>query len=122
MDDKSYVGMTHCFFCGEPNGLLLDRRLKPTLPRNIGVVDMTPCNECKEWMKKGIICISIADDTSEDEMKGPIPNPRRTGQWAVIKEEAIRLIINGALLEHTLKERFMFITDSAWNKLMSQQH
>lgn len=112
-----YVGMTNCFYCNEPFGVVLDRRLRKTLPREIGPIDMEPCPKCKDWMSKGIILISIKDDTTEDEMKGPLPNPYRTGGWAVIKKKALEKVIAGEMLEFALKYRFLFICDSAWKEL-----
>lgn len=117
--NKSYVGMYQCFFCGENIGILMDRRLKNTIPMHAGILNMDPCDKCKEYMKHGIILISVEDSTTEEDMKGPIPNPHRTGGWAVVKEEAIkRLPLNNKkLVELALKHRFIFLTSSAWNQL-----
>lgn len=115
--EKSHVGMFNCFYCNEPMGVLLDRRLKKSLPMNCGAYDLTPCSKCEEWMKKGIILISIADSTTEEDMKGRLPNPYRTGGWAVVKQEVIENLFSGRHLEHALKHRFAFITDEAWDKI-----
>jgi len=119
MEDKSYVGMARCYFCGEPSTILLDRRLKDSLPHDAGVIDMQPCSKCAEYMKHGIILMSISDDTTEEQMKGPIPNPYRTGGWCVVKDEAVKRIFeeSSKILAFTLEHRFAFITDSAWNLL-----
>ena len=42
--NKSYVGMLNCPWCGEGTGVLLDRRLRNTLPRNNQ--DIKPCDKC----------------------------------------------------------------------------
>lgn len=34
MIDKSHVGMSNCYVCGEPSSVLLDMRLQNTLERN----------------------------------------------------------------------------------------
>ena len=114
-EEKSHVGMAKCFFCLEPGMILLDRRLKKSLPRDCGVVDMTPCSKCNDYMKQGIILISISDDTTKEDMKGPIPNPYRTGGWVVVKQEAVeRFGVGDALLDFAIKHRFAFIADAAW--------
>jgi hypothetical protein len=82
-------------------------------------------------MNQGIIVISIADDTTEEEMLGESiekygkkvgwrpPNPYRTGGWAVVKEEAVIEMTanNPSYQSFALEKRFMFITSSAWNML-----
>ena len=114
--EKSHVGYANCFFCGGPNEVLLDTRLKKTLTRNMGVLSMEPCPQCKEYMEQGIILMSISDDTSEEDMKGTIPNPHRTGGFAVITDEGLKNIMReSSILEFAFEHRFMFITDSAWN-------
>ena len=128
--EKSHVGMSNCYFCGKAGAtILLDRRLRPTLEREVGVIDMTPCSECSDYMKQGIIVMSIADDTTADEMKskeiekyGRVvghspPNPYRTGGWAVVKQEAVERFADGEYLDFAIQKRFMFITSSAWNML-----
>lgn len=129
--EKSYVGMSNCYFCGKPNQVLIDKRLRNTLTSNMGVIDMTPCSECDGHMRKGIIVISIADDTTAEEMKskkiekyGKVvgslpPNPVRTGGWAVITQEYAERITEGqpTYRKFALEKRFMFITSEAWNLL-----
>lgn len=115
--DKSYVGMTNCFFCNEPSMILLDRRLKNTLPRNCGVVDMTPCSKCDGYMQQGVILISISDDTTKEDMKGPMPNPYRTGGWVVVTREYVERAFSGSMLDFALSNKFMFITDEAWDAI-----
>ena len=115
--EKSHVGYNNCYFCGKINEILLDRRLRKTLHSNMGVMNMRPCNECAEYMEQGIILMSIRDSTTAEEMKGPIPNPYRTGGWIVIRQEALERIFQGEYLESALKHRFAFITDEAWDRL-----
>lgn len=117
--EKSYVGMTNCYFCGEGKDILIDRRLKNSLPQYVGVLDMEPCNKCKEYMEQGIIVMSIKDDTTPEEMGkgGTIPNPYRTGGWVVVKEEAVKNFLNGDMLDFALEKRFLFVVDSAWDML-----
>ena len=108
--ELSHVGMNTCYFCNEPSEVLLDRRLKKTLPRNIGVMNMRPCTKCEDLMKQGILLISIKNDTQG-------PNPYRTGGWVIIKQEAVERMFNGDFLKFALEHRFMFINDEAWDAM-----
>jgi len=105
VEDKSYVGMRTCFFCGEVKDLILDRRLKNSLPKE-ACYDKEPCDKCKGYMNQGIIFISIRDGEPQSD------NPFRTGRWFVVKEEAVRRMpLNADLLEHILKKRITFVED-----------
>jgi len=109
MAEKSYVGMTQCFYCGEPSGLVLDTRLRDRFERNVGVVDMTPCNKCAELMKMGIMIISVRSGESGK-------NPYRTGRMAVIKDEAFRdMLPDGELRDDILASRWTFMDDETWD-------
>ena len=104
-EDKSYVGMMNCFFCNKPKGVILDRRIRETLPKN-AVYDKEPCDECKELMKSGIIIISVRDGESGD-------NPYRTGFWCVVKEQMIKDLISDEQFKNDiLNKRVLFIEDS----------
>lgn len=109
--EKSHVGMMVCFFCNEPSGVVLDRRLRKTLPRQ-AVYDHHPCQKCEGYMKQGIIFISVRDGESGS-------NPYRSGGWWVIKEEAVRKMFghNEDLLGRILQYRFTFIPDEACKQL-----
>jgi hypothetical protein len=74
-EEKSYVGMQMCPICKkEATGILMDRRLKASLPRqSLGV---EPCDKCrKKYLKNGILMI----------------NPY-TGSLVVIRESAFKRI------------------------------
>lgn len=110
--EKSYVGMTQCFFCHEPKDIVMDTRLRKRFDRLVGVADMNPCQKCKEYMQQGIIMISARDDDIGNQ------NPYRTGGWAVVSEEVLSKIITPPeLLEKILKARFCFVPDTAWKNL-----
>ena len=115
--ELSHVGMNTCYFCNKPSEVLLDRRLRKILPRNVGVMNMRPCTKCEDLMKQGILLMSIKNDTTDFEMQGPIPNPYRTGGWVIIKQEAIERMLDGDFLKFALKHRFMFINDEAWDAM-----
>lgn len=116
MEELSHVGMTNCYFCGQGKDILLDKSLRKSLPRFVGVVDMEPCNECKGWMEKGVVIISISDNTTDEEMKNNPPTPYRTGGWTVLKDEAIeKMPIPKEMKEWALKHRFLYLTDAVWD-------
>ena len=101
-----------CFYCHEASGVALLGRLKDDAeaPRQ-AVFDKEPCAKCKEWMAKGIICISVRDGESGDD-------PYRTGGWAVVTEDFVRRILRpGELLDGILKKRCCFMPDEAWNAI-----
>ena len=138
--DKSYVGMARCFFCLKEDKILLDRRLRDVFPRDCGVIDLDPCNECKGLMEQGILLISVRvgefDALAKDQesykaerakvgypssprykhFRPFIPNPFRTGGWCVVKEDYIKRVVQPPeLLALMLRERWSFIEDDAWN-------
>ena len=105
MTEKDWTGMMQCFYCGEVMGILIDRRMAKTLPRE-GCYDVTPCGECAEWMNKGIILISVFDGQE------PSMEPNRSGGFAVVKEEAFKEMFGD---EHpALRHRFSFVEDEVW--------
>lgn len=119
--------MTTCYYCLEPKEVLLvgsnvNEFQKAALCSpdgqmisNIGVIDLAPCQKCKEFMKQGIILISIRNG-EEKEFEKKIPNPYRTGGWIVVKEDLIRrLITDERLVESILTQRFCFVPDEVWN-------
>ena len=99
-----------CFYCGQDNGeIVLPGRLPADAeaPRR-AVWTMYPCDECKEWMVKGIILISVRVGSDEK-------NPHRTGGWVVVKEEAVRrIIVPEHLAETIIVRRVAFVDDETW--------
>jgi len=100
-----------CFVCGQAHEVILFGRLPEDVeaPREV-VVDRRPCSECRKWMAKGIILISVRDGESGD-------NPYRTGGWAVVTEAAILRIFQGSssTVDAVLKSRISFLEDKVWN-------
>ncbi len=128
MTEKSHVGMARCFFCLKEDRILLERRIDPatgqlrqTLPRDCGVVDMSPCHECEAYMKQGILLISVRSgelDQIAKHFRPFIPNPFRTGGWCVVKQEAIeRIVENAELRADILRHRWTFVEDDVWNAI-----
>ena len=114
MNDKSHVCMEQCYYCGQEKGVLLDTRLKETLPKAGGVFNNVPCDKCQEWMKQGVILISVKDGEEGE-------NPYRTGGFCVVKEDALLEVAAtlGAVeaMERVVKNRVGFIHDSVWQAL-----
>lgn len=115
--------MTTCFYCGEPKDILLVgaavAKAKEAglcssdgkMDRSIGCIDKEPCQKCQEYMKQGIILISVKDGEEGD-------NPYRTGGWVVIKEEVIKRIVQPeAIAVDIIKQRMAFIPDAVWGAL-----
>jgi len=131
MNDKSHVGMARCFYCGEPDKIILDRRLKASLPRDCGVIDMDPCNKCAEYMKQGIILIGVVssleckninrdyEEWKRGSRKAPfIPNPHRSGAFAVVRAEAFeRGMEAGPNRDNILKHRWTFMDMETWARM-----
>ena len=125
------MALTKCYYCGESNQLLLAGvknsknlklvRGKGEVERNVHnrVFDMTPCSKCADWMKQGIVLIGISDEKSEPgwHQKPPgasdrwMPNPYRSGHFAVVKEEAFTKVFNpeSEAAKFGIKNRWMFI-------------
>jgi len=108
--DKSHVGMSTCYLCGETKEILLDTRLRNKLPHS-ACYDKEPCTKCKDYMKQGIIIISVRDGEFGD-------NPYRTGGWWVVKEQVIIDIIHDEEPRNNiLKERVLFMGDKVCDNI-----
>lgn len=110
-----------CYYCGkDKNEVLLLGKLKGDVEAPRGAVfNLEPCDECKGFMAQGIILISVDDRDVEIE-PGPegLVNPRRTGGWVVLKEEAVERIVQPpGLFSQIKKSRFSFVPDEAWDVL-----
>lgn len=135
LDEKRGVnpGMMNCFFCNEPKGIILwgkltakqkkhlqesgiKERIDGEAPHHL-VIDKDPCDKCKGYMEQGVILISVDEAKTDDP-----DNPYRTGNWCVIKDEAIRRMVQPEeLAEHILEKRVAFVPDDAWAALSLPQ-
>ena len=99
-----------CFFCGQDkNEVILAGRLRDDAeaPRK-AVWDKQPCDTCAEYMRQGVILISVREGSDGE-------NPYRTGGFAVVKAEAIERIVQPPELRAKILEaRVAFIPDDAW--------
>lgn len=107
--------LSACFYCGkDKNEILLLGRLPDDAeaPHRL-VYSMEPCEECKDYMEKGIICISIDPKLSKDTN-----NPWRTGRWAVVTDNGVkRFGMPPELLEKVLEKRVCFMEEEVWDRL-----
>ncbi len=138
--NKVGVALTNCYFCGKGDRILLNTLLTPVMAQRVEsahgkVIDMEPCSECKKWMDRGIILLTIDGGKSEPGWNSPpteysdyerrkgganppwMPNPYRAGGFFVMKEEAFKRIFNGEAAAFALKHRWMFIEQEAADKI-----
>jgi hypothetical protein len=86
MQDKNLeFALTKCFYCGGDNQIIFNKRLSTSEAKKIKeangkVVNMEPCPKCAEYMKQGIMFISVANGTDHS-------NPYRTGNICFIEDE-----------------------------------
>jgi hypothetical protein len=108
-----------CFLCGEDkNEILLLGKLKGDVeaPKNV-VFDYEPCDKCKDYMKQGIILISVDEEKSKNDHQ----NPYRTGGWVVVSDDYIKRVVDPPLRDTLLKKRVGFVPDEAWEMLGLKQ-
>ena len=128
-----------CFWCLEDKNMLyLPGQMKGDMeaPRNM-VWDMEPCDNCKDLMDQGILLISVKNGEMEKEEEARqrakaeydrsyhskkdkfhyIPNPYRTGGWAVIREESFTRIFQGPIVDQILSCRWSFVPDEVWDMI-----
>jgi len=121
MTDKSNIGvaLTKCYYCNKNDRILMNTRLTPTKARQVEtahgkVIDMEPCNECSDLMKKGIILLTIDPEKSSPSWeKESIPNPYRTGGFFVVTEDFCKRVFPPVMFEWARKHRFMYIEHKA---------
>jgi len=102
-----------CFYCGkEKNELVLAGNIgkgRGDIEAPKGKVwDMEPCEECKGWVEKGVILVSVKDREVGD-------NPYRTGGWVVLKDEAVERMFQGEAKDDLLRKRFGYVEDKVWD-------
>lgn len=126
MSEKSHVALTKCFFCGGDNEILLHSRLGDISAAHGKIVNTNPCSKCKELMAQGVILLGMDESKSgRDWNKGNVPNPYRTGDFIVMKDDAVRRMINDptsdpTMVEWAIKHRWMFCQTEVMQMLMSQ--
>ena len=112
LSDKHGVNpsITQCYYCGEDSGIALLGRMKgdKKAPMKIGVVDMRPCNKCEDYMKQGVILISVRNGEEGND-------PYRTGGWVVVLDSLIIKMTTEEKASQILEDRWTFIPDEAWD-------
>ena len=105
-----------CFFCmQEKHEIILAGRMKTKTDNDVeaprgSVWDKEPCAKCVEYMKQGIILISVRDgETSQ--------NSYRTGGWVVVRDEFFTQMNDTPLIQSILEGRVTFIPDEAWDMM-----
>lgn len=91
----SHVGMYNCLICNKPIGILLDKRLKNSLPKEQRTLEV--CDKCMaKYLKEGV-CMIEAEPIKENGKEGFETN----GSFAVIKDNAFKqLFPNMEIPEH----------------------
>ena len=91
-----------CFWCGKEDGtiLMLGRNKGKEAPRHV-IGTMEPCATCKTNMATGITLMEATFDNDE---------PKPTGRWVVMKEEAARRVFVGEVAEQMMKMRKAFLS------------
>lgn len=88
MEDKDFVGMFCCPICKEPMGILMDRRIKKTLPK-YQTIGPELCDKCKQKFTEEDKVVIYEADTSANllgryavaNMDGFINLPEKTKEF-----------------------------------------
>ncbi len=110
--------MGQCFWCGEDDGTLVLMGRQPDdkeAPRHI-VTSYQPCAKCQANMDKGVTFIE-ATTTANSKGQPPMGQGYPTGRWCVVKESAVREMVQEPLLSQMLKAHKTFIDPDAWDKV-----
>lgn len=91
--------------------IVLNKRLNKTAAKKVedmhgqvvGVADHF-CEECQGYADQGIIFVGIYEDKTED-----MSNPYRSGLFAVVKEDAVKDMVEEPLLSRILEKRMTYI-------------
>lgn len=103
--------MPTCFYCGESKNeiALLGAASKKITgeekaPMHGPVIDMEPCDNCKDYMKQGVILIGVVEEKTHNEK-----NPYRSGHFMVVKDDVVRRNFNPEMAERVIESRCAFI-------------
>lgn len=119
MSERQHLALTRCFFCGEPDRILLCKRYRPDgqpvtdmAEFHDKIIDKEPCPKCADLMKQGVMFLVVKDGESGD-------NPARTGELHVVKDEAVKRLLEKSpeLLASILKSRMTYIEESVARKI-----
>ena len=118
------VALTKCFYCGDGLDIIINKKLTRKAAADVKamdgkVVDLQPCQKCKDWMAVGVILLSIDVEMSGEgwETRESFPNPYRTGGFFVMSDDWITRVFPQEMAEVSLKNRWMYIEHAAAEKL-----
>lgn len=100
-----------CYYCGrEKNEVVLPGFLTGDVQApHAAVWTREPCEACKGHMAAGVILIEVSES---HPVQG---EPTRTGGFAVVRDEAIRRLVNDpALAAQIIRKRVCFMPTEAW--------
>lgn len=102
-----------CFYCGDVKEIIIPGQLPGDVEApHKAAWDKEPCDRCKRWMRKGVMLIETPDGQEDSQ------TPSRTGQIAVVRDEAIPKMINSKdLADQILRQRVAFLPVSVWDAL-----
>lgn len=121
MSERSHVGMSNCFVCLAASSVLLDKRLRPTLSRNMGPMSIDDlCSDCARRAAAGYIAlVEITEKAREDDARRMkelreynehrpekyrcvvVPCPERSARIPWMRRSALGRLIKG-LDEHVV--------------------
>lgn len=108
MENKNFVGMFCCPICKEPMGILMDRRLKKTLPE-YQTIGPELCDKCKQkFIDEDKAVIYEADD------KGNL-----LGRYAVAKMEGF-INLPEKIIEFIKKNRFILMLEEEFSAMLEK--
>lgn len=108
--------VAHCFYCEKAKGpqelnpLTRSPAEREKLVEGMRVLDMNPCDECRDWMKRGVMLIEIHDNL-------PTEMPTRTGRMAVMANRWIEDVFNATARDMALKDRWSYVPARIWEQL-----
>lgn len=105
MEDKDFVGMFCCPICKEPMGILMDKRLKKTLPKQ-QAIGPELCDKCKQkFTEENKVVIYEADEKC------------LLGRYAVVNRDGF-CNLDEKTAEFIDKNRFILMTSEDFSNLM----
>lgn len=106
-----------CYFCGGDSGVALLGQIHKGNERDVeaprrAVYDREPCESCKGHMAAGVILIEVMESHAVEG------EPTRTGGFAVVRDEAIRRIVNDPeLATSIIRKRVCFLPREVWSMM-----
>ena len=110
-----------CFWCGTEDGTVLLLGKLPgdaEAPRRM-CVTYEPCDKCRTNMESGIVFIEATPQATRDGQPALRSGAYPTGRWAVVREEAVRRIVQPPdVLAGVLRHRKAFLEPATFTHLL----